>query len=232
MASEKILVVEDEGAVRDMVRELLEGAGYTVVDAANGIEGLRQFFNERPDLAMLDILMPKMDGIELCQRIREVSSIPIIILSAKGEEMDKVRGLTAGADDYMAKPLGSKELVARVEAALRRAHSQGPQEAMKVYSDGEVTIDYQRHEVSVRGKKVNLTRLEYRLLTTLVGHVGQVLTHEQLLEKVWGPNYDSQESIKWHIGHLRQKVEKDQDAPGLIITVRGIGYRYDAPRRP
>jgi len=165
--------------------------------------------------------------LELCRRIREVSDIPIIILSAKGQEMDKVQGLREGADDYIVKPMGRKELIARVETALRRASTPASSESQPVYGDGEVLVDYPGHEVYVRGEKVDLTNLEYRLLIFLIRHGGQVLTHAQLADRMWGVDYDSYNNVKWHIGRLRRKIERTPANPQLITTVRGVGYRYE-----
>ncbi len=226
----KVLVVDDEKCVNDMVRELLSDAGYCVVEAQNGKDGLRRFYSDRPDLALVDVMMPEMDGIQLCQRIREVSGIPIIILSAKGQESDRVLGLTVGADDYLVKPVGSREIVARVEAALRRAIAARTVEPPSVYADGEVIVDFPRYEVTVRGAQVSLTRLEFRLLSHLVRHPSQVLTHDQILDHVWGQEYAATEGVKWLVGHLRQKIEADIESPKRVVTVRGIGYRYDPPR--
>ncbi|MBI2853397.1 MAG: response regulator transcription factor [Chloroflexi bacterium] len=228
MANEKVLVVDDEHAVNDLLKDWLEEEGYQVVSAFDGKEGFKQFFNHRPDLTIIDVLMPGMDGFELCQRIREVSQIPIIVLSAKGQETDKVRGLHLGADDYLVKPIGGKELLARVSAALRRAKLP-PSETPSSYSDGVVSLDFKQHEAFVRGDRVSLTPTEYRLLAYMVQHRGQVVTQQQLWDSVWGWDAGSLDSVKWHISYLRRKVEENPEDPRLIITVRGVGYRYSPP---
>ncbi|MBI2909928.1 MAG: response regulator transcription factor [Chloroflexi bacterium] len=229
MPGDKILVVDDEPSVTGLMKEVLEEAGYTVFAALDGLAGLRIFFQHQPDAAIVDIMMPRMDGWELCSRIREVSEMPIIILSARSQEMDKVRGLALGADDYLTKPVGNKELVARVESALRRARMPNVAEQRLIHSDGAITIDFSKREAHVRGKRITLTPLEYKLLCCLVRNPEQALTLDELLNKVWGPEYDSPEIIKWHIGHLRQKIEEDASNPKLIVTVRGVGYRYQSP---
>lgn len=229
MSGEKILVVDDEAAATRLIAAWLEEAGYQVITARDGLEGLQLFYQHHPELVVLDVLMPKMDGLTLCQRIREVSKIPLLMLSAVGREADVVRALELGADDYVTKPARGKELLARVRAALRRATTPYPYEDKGSYSDGVLSIDFLRHEVQVGGQPASLTRLEYELLTRLVQHAGQVLTHDQLLDLVWGPEYDSVESVKWHIARLRRKVEEDPQRPRRILSVRGVGYRYDKP---
>ncbi|MBI2859228.1 MAG: response regulator transcription factor [Chloroflexi bacterium] len=228
MANEKILVVDDEPAVVELLKDLLEEAGYQVVSASDGAEGFRQFFNHRPDLAIVDVMMPGTDGFELCQRIREVSQIPVIILSARGQETYKVRGLNLGADDYLVKPVGGKELLARVAAATRRAKLPAS-ETSSAYSDGLVSLDHGQHEAYVRGQKVSLTPTEYRLLSYLVQHRGQVVTQQQLWDSVWGWDAGSLDSVKWHVSYLRKKIEENPENPQLVITVRGVGYRYQPP---
>ncbi|MEW6034818.1 MAG: response regulator transcription factor [Chloroflexota bacterium] len=228
MPKEKVLVVDDEPAVNELLKDWLEGADYQVVTAFDGKEGFVQFFNHRPDLAIIDIMMPVMDGFELCQRIREVSQIPIIVLSGRGQEVDKVRGLHLGADDYLVKPIGGKELLARVAAALRRAKLP-PAEPSATYSDGVVSLDFKQHEAYVRGERVSLTPTEFRLLAYLVQHRGQVVSPQQLWDSVWGWDAGSLDSVKWHISYLRKKVEEDPESPKLVITIRGVGYRYQPP---
>jgi DNA-binding response OmpR family regulator len=226
----RILVVDDETRVADLLRDWLEGAGYTVIAAYDGMEGLREFFSHKPDLAILDMLMPKMGGMELARRIREVSNIPVLMLSARGQEEDKVRALALGADDYMVKPIGGRELLARVAAALRRTGSSAESNAQETYRDDALTMDFTRHEVFVSGEPVNLTKLEYQLLACLVRQAGRVLTYDQLLDCAWGADYDSPQHVTWHIGRLRRKVEADPAHPHRIVTVRGVGYRYDRPQ--
>ena len=228
MTEEKILVVDDEEEVTNLLRDWLEESGYQVITALDGSEGLKEFFTHRPDLAIIDLVMPGLDGSQLCQRIREMSQMPIIILSARGHEIDKVRYLQLGADEYVVKPVGHKELLARVSAVLRRAKTP-PVEQVATYSDGIISLDFQRHEAYVRGEKVSLTPTEYRLLTYLVQNPNQVLTQQQLWDKVWGWDAGSLDSVKWHISYLRRKIEENPDEPELIVTVRGVGYRYQKP---
>ena len=209
----------------------LEMAGYRTVLAASGEEALRAFFVKRPDLAVVDIDLPGMDGIELCSRMREMSDIPVIFLSAKSSESDRVRGLQAGADDYIVKPFASDELVARVEAFLRRSNMPASRNGEDSYIDAQLTIDHPAHLVAVRGTEVALSPLEYRLLTSLVRHSGQVLSHHQLLDMAWGPNATetSPDSVRLYVSYLRAKIELNPKRPSLIETVREFGYRYVKP---
>ena len=226
-----ILVVDDEQDILELVSMRLEMAGYRTVLAASGEEALRAFFVERPDLAVVDIDLPGMDGIELCSRMREMSDIPVIFLSAMGSETDRVRGLQAGADDYIVKPFASDELVARVEAVLRRTTMPSTRNGEDSYIDAQLTIDHRAHLVAVRGTEVALSPLEYRLLTSLVRHSGQVLSHHQLLDMAWGPNATetSPDSVRLYVSYLRAKIELNPKRPSLIETVREFGYRYVKP---
>jgi DNA-binding response OmpR family regulator len=189
---------------------------------------LRAFFAERPDLVVLDVAMPVLDGWKTLERIRELSDVPVVMLTARTTELEKTRGLRAGADDYVTKPFGRQELLARVDAVLRRA---GTREAQPdSYSDGFVTIDFSRREVSVRGEPVELTPLEFRLLVAFVRHPNQVLTHEQLLELVWGDATAAREQVKLYVGYLRKKLCPDAPDSAPIETRRGFGYSYRRPR--
>lgn len=223
-----ILVVDDEPDILELVSTRLEKAGYRVVCADSGAAALRIFFQQRPDLAIVDIEMPRMNGLELCSRIREVSEIPVIFLTAYGAESDRVKGLEAGADDYIVKPFGKNELAARVAAALRRAALPAVNNAAQVYSDGELTIDHSAHSVAVRGQPVSLSPLEYKLLVALVKNAGQVISQERLLDVVWGQDSleVSSESVRLYVSYLRSKIEIDPRRPRLIQTVRQFGYRY------
>lgn len=229
--SATILVVDDEQDILELVSMRLEVAGYRTVLAGSGEEALRLFFVERPDLAIVDIDLPVMNGIELCSRMREMSDIPVIFLSAMGSELDRVKGLQAGADDYIVKPFAREELVARVEAVMRRATMPAVRGGEDSYIDAQMTIDHRAHLVAVRGKEVALSPLEYRLLTSLVRHSGQVLSHHQLLEMAWGPNATetSPDSVRLYISYLRAKIEEFPKRPLLIETVREFGYRYVRP---
>lgn len=223
-----VLLVDDEEAVLEMLETWCREAGYETLTATDGKEALRLFFQHHPDLVVVDLRMPVMDGFALITRIREVSEVPIIVLSALGREEDKVQGLRLGADDYVVKPVGMKELLARIEAALRRA--QLPPVSQKgVYTDGVLTIDKERQEVYVRGARVNLTPKELRLLIYLTQNAGRVISVQELLTKVWGSTYYAEESVKWHIASLRRKIEETPHEPRLIVTVWGSGYRYDRP---
>lgn len=229
MNKEKILVVDDEKEVVELLKDWLEEADYTVFTALDGKSALREFFVHKPELVVVDILMPGMDGFELCERIRELSEVPIIILSAKGQEMDKVRALNLGADEYLVKPIGRSEFLARVAALLRRAKTPLAEGMVTLYSDDVLTLDFAKHEAYVRGKKVFLTPLEYRLLSYLAQNSDRVLSHQELWDKVWGWEYGSPESVKWYVASLRKKIEEEPERPKLIITIRGVGYRYVRP---
>jgi DNA-binding response OmpR family regulator len=219
----RVLVVDDEGDIRELVRELLVRAGYEVVEAPNGNEALKVFYSQQPDVVILDVQMPVLDGWETLTRIREVSDVPVLMLTARAEELDKVRGLRAGADDYLTKPFGRQELLARVSANLRRA---GTRETVpELYADGFVTIDYAQRAVFAGDDQVSLTPLEFRLLTAFVQNPNQVLSHEQLLELVWGDERAAErDQVKLYVGYLRRKLGTSDEGP--IETVRGFGYRY------
>jgi DNA-binding response OmpR family regulator len=230
-AADRILVVDDEPDILELVSTRLEKAGYRVMCADSGAAALRIFFQQRPDLALIDIEMPRMNGIDLCKRIREVSEIPVIFLTAYGAEDDRVRGLESGADDYIVKPFGRNELAARVAAALRRAALPAVNAAparSQVYDDGELKIDQSAHTVAVRGRDVSLSPLEYKLLVALVRNAGQVISQERLLDVVWGHDSleVSPESVRLYVSYLRSKIESDPRRPRLIQTVRQFGYRY------
>src|SRR3954447_17123242 len=221
----RVLVVDDEADIRHLVRELLERAGHDVVEAGDGSEGLRVFFSAQPDLVVLDVSMPGLDGWGTLERIRELSDVPVLMLTAKAGELEKVRGLKGGADDYVTKPFGRQELLARVEALLRRS---GPRDdEPTTYADGLITIDFAQREVSVGGTKAPLTPLEFKLLAAFVRHPNQVLSHEQLLELVWGDAMaGSRARAKLYVGYLRQKLAEAGAEEDVIETVRGFGYRY------
>jgi len=224
----KTLVVDDELALVELLSEWLVKGGYDVFSANDGLSGLREFFKHQPDLVILDVAMPTMTGFELCQRIREVSQVPVIMLTAKGQELDKVRGLNLGADEYLVKPVGRQELLARVGALLRRAYMT-PVEPANNYSDPVLSLDFAKHEAFVCEEKVALTPTEFRLLSYLVQYHDQVLTLQQIWDRIWGLTGGSLESVKWHIAFLRKKVEVNPEKPELILTVRGVGYLYQKP---
>jgi DNA-binding response OmpR family regulator len=225
----RILVVDDEPDVRMLVRELLERAGAVVREAQDGRECLRVLYDARPDLIVLDVMMPGLDGWQTLERIRDMTDVPVLMLTARGGELEKVRGLQAGADDYVTKPFGRQELLARVGALLRRAKSAGSEPpAREVLEDGLVRIDVANASVEVAGTPVALTPLEFRLLITFVRNPDQVLSRDQILELVWGDNAGvAGDQVKLYVGYLRRKLEAAAGAGGAPIeTVRGFGYRW------
>ena len=227
MAGSQILVVDDDDDIRGLVRTLLERAGHEVSDASDGLDGLRELYAGSPDLVILDVAMPGLDGWATLERIREVSDVPVLMLTARDAELERVRGLKGGADDYVVKPFGRQELVARVDALLRRPRSRGAQDT---YADARLSISFAQRAVRYDDREVALTRLEYRLLSAFVRHPNQVLTNEQLRELVWGDTTaTSRDEVKLYVGYLRRKL--DPAAPGStpIETVRGFGYRYKTP---
>ncbi len=226
----KVLIVDDDEALVRLVDQVLTQKGYEVLKANNGQEALRLLFDQRPDLVLLDVVMPKMDGWQTCSRIRDVSDIPIIMLTGKRRaEENIVRGLDYGADNYLFKPVGNRELVARVRAALRRAELPSSADAKReiTYSDDFLTVDVAERKVIVNGERVKLTPREFRLFALLVENGGRILTHKQILEKVWGWEYiDDLDYVRIYISHLRQKIEPDPGLPRYIITEPGVGYYF------
>jgi len=221
----RILVVDDDEDIRILLRELLQRAGYDVDDVEDGRAALRQLYATPPALVILDVTMPGMDGYQTLERIRDLSEVPVIMLTARTQELEKVRGLAAGADDYVAKPFGRQELLARVQALLRR--SGGKTEVVEAYADDVIEIDYAQRRVRVRGQEVSLTPLEFKLLSAFVRHPNQVLSREQLLDLVWGDPYGvSSDQVKLYVGYLRKKLSPDDPESVPIGTVRGFGYRY------
>jgi DNA-binding response OmpR family regulator len=227
MTGSTILVVDDEADVRLLVRKILELRGYEVREAENGRDGLKALFEQRPDAVVLDVSMPGLDGWGTLDRIRELTDVPVLMLTAQAEEVDKVRGLNAGADGYMTKPFGRQELLARVEALLRRVPHTADG-APAAYTDSSLTVDFAQCSVQSGGGEVRLTPLEFRLLSAFVRHVNQVLSREQLLELAWDDPYDvSEDQVKLYVGYLRRKLQVQGGPPGgAIETVRGFGYRY------
>ncbi len=222
-----ILVVDDEPRMARFVRMNLELEGYNISTAANGTEALAKVREELPDLVLLDVMMPEMDGYEVLERLRQISTVPVIMLTVKSEEADKVRGLELGADDYVTKPFSPRELASRVKAALRRAEMPNPGQKSTVVIDDNLTVDFQRREVQVGGKRVKLRPTEYRLLYHLVSNAGWVMTHETLLSKVWGYEYrDDTQLLRLYVTYLRQKIEPDPGNPRYIFNERGVGYRF------
>jgi len=224
MNSATVLVVDDEPQIRRVMRTALSAQGYTVVEAHDGLEAILKVRSERPDLVILDMNMPKMDGIETCREIRANFSIPIIMLTVRSAEKDKVRALDAGADDYVVKPFGIEELLARIRAALRRS----PVEAARVIvSSKDLNFDFEKREITVRDKAVHLTPKEFELLRELVLNHGKPVSHRRLLQAVWGPDYgDQTEYLRVMINQLRKKIEIDSAKPKYIQTEPWVGYRF------
>ncbi len=231
-ASGRILLVDDEQAVQTLLTYPLRKDGYEVVSAQDGREALDRFAEQRFDLVVLDIMMPRLDGIEVCRRLRARSQVPIIMLTAKDDEIDKVLGLEMGADDYITKPFSVREFRSRVRAALRRSEMGGaarlaPDEPIAI---GDLKIDFERRVVEVRDDKIRLTYVEFEILAALALSPGRVMTRENLLEHVWGDSaYRDPRTIDVHIRHLREKLEADPRSPEYLFTVRGVGYRFRDP---
>ena len=223
----QVLVVDDEQRIIDFVRMNLELEGFQVLQASNGVEALDMVRKHILDLIILDVMMPKLDGFEMLRMLREFSSVPVIMLTAKGEEDDKVRGLGLGADDYVTKPFGARELVSRVKAVLRRTQSvTEPGEAI-LEIDDRLSVDFNKREVIVAGEHIKLRPTEYRLLYHLIENAGWTVPHEQLLAKVWGYEYrDETHYVRLYVNYLREKIEEDPSNPKYILTERGIGYRF------
>ena len=225
---EKVLVVEDDPEFLELTQKWLQNAGYEVVTASDGVEGMRRVYSSRPNLVLLDANLPKMDGWEVCRRIREMSEIPVLMVTVNGQKSDQLRGFGVGADDYITKPVYFPELIARVLAVLKRAGSVTQESGPSTFDNGEIEIDWRSHQVWVRGKQVKLSPTEFKILTTLIKNRGWIVTHEQLLEKAWGPNYIGDKSfVKLYIRYLRQKIEEDPHNPRLIGTERGVGYYFN-----
>ncbi len=223
----KVLVVDDEPRVVQLVSMNLKLEGFDVISAADGYEALEKVTKGMPDIVILDIMMPDMDGYETLKRIRDLSPVPVIFLSVKGEEEDRVRGLDLGADDYITKPFSPRELVSRVRAVLRRVEPENSQRRSEIVVDDELKIDFDQRKVFVRGREIKLRATEYRLLYQLVTNPGKLLTHETLLSRVWGPEYrDEDQYVRLYITYLRQKIEKDPRNPRYILSERGLGYRF------
>jgi two-component system, OmpR family, KDP operon response regulator KdpE len=228
MTASRILIIEDDGPVRRFLEAALSNAGYEVVEAENGRMGLTHILARVPDLVILDLGLPDMDGMQIISRVREWGQVPIIVLSARGREDDKVEALNAGADDYLTKPFGVPELLARIRVALRHAAvlKEGGGEGVSRFESGDLVVDLAARRVTMRGTEVHLTPLEYRLLTTLAKNAGKVLTHQYLLHEVWGSGYLEQTHYpRMFIASLRRKLEEDPAEPRYILTEQGVGYR-------
>jgi two-component system KDP operon response regulator KdpE len=226
----RVLVVDDDPRLLRFVRANLESVDYEVFTATEGSSALELVERERLDLIVLDIMLPGMDGYELCQRVREFSTLPIIMLTARDEEADKVRGLRLGADDYLTKPFGAQELLARVEAVLRRAQMAGENHTQPVLVYGDLKVDLARRRVTVRDEELGLTPTEYKLLAHLASNGGRVMLHEELLTRVWGAEYrDELDYLRAYIRYLRQKIEEDPHQPRYILSKPGVGYILVSP---
>ena len=224
----KVLVVDDEPQIRRFLRASLQSHDYTVIEAENGKEGLRVCTVQKPDLLILDLGLPDMDGLEVIKMVREWSQIPIIVLSIRSDDVDKIEALDRGANDYVTKPFSMGELLARMRAALRQGAGGGGEEAA-VVTAGDISIDLAKRLITLGGTPVKLSRKEYDLLKILAAHPGQVITHQQLLQEVWGPAYvEETQYLRVYIGQLRQKLERDPAAPKHLITEPGVGYRLQA----
>jgi two-component system KDP operon response regulator KdpE len=231
MKAKRILLAEDEVALRDFISRNLRIRGFEVFEASNGLEAMALYEREHPHLLILDLMMPRMDGLEVCRRVREHSTVPIIVLTALYAESDKVAALDLGADDYLTKPFGVEELLARVRAVLRRSQWETaplpPEESQRF---GELEIDLPGHVVRLRGEEVRLSPTEFAVLEQLVTHAGKVLTHRMLLQRIWGPEYGGEaEYLRVYINRLRQKLEADPAHPRYLLTEPGVGYRFVVP---
>ena len=218
-----VLVVDDERRYRELLEMNLTRRGYRVLQAADGLSALNQVELEAPDLVMLDLMLPDMDGYEVCRRIREYSTVPIIMLTAKAEPAHKIQGLAIGADDYVTKPFSAEEVLARVEAVLRRAEAGRPETAAADF--GDLRIDYAQHRATVAGREIDLTPGEYKLLERLAVNAGRVVVQDELLRRVWGEGFEGETALlQTAIRRLRSKIEDDPAAPRYILTKRGVGY--------
>lgn len=227
----RVLVIDDDVEVASLVKVWLEKNGLDVDIANDGLTGLRDLYQSRPELVILDVAMPKMDGWEVCRRIRELDDVPVIMLTAKSDMTCRVKGFDLGADDYLTKPFELPELLARVRAILRRARALKPEEETeRVVSHGDLTIDLETHRVTLAGKPVELSPTEFRLLSFLAQNRGKIVSHSQILSNVWGPEYRDQIAyVKLYIRYLREKIEADPSNPELIVTERGFGYQFVGP---
>jgi len=228
--AKRILLAEDEAALRDFINRNLRARGFEVLEASNGLEAMAVWEREDPDLLILDIMMPRMDGLEVCRRVREYSSVPIIVLTALDAESDKVTALDLGADDYLSKPFGVEELLARMRAVLRRTQGDVPQRESGVKQFDDLEVDLAGHIVRLHGAEVRLSPTEFALLKLLITHAGKVVTHRMLLQSIWGPEYSGEaEYLRVYMNRLRHKLERDPANPRYLLTEPGVGYRFVAP---
>ncbi|OGO31588.1 MAG: hypothetical protein A2Z29_02870 [Chloroflexi bacterium RBG_16_56_11] len=235
----KILIIDDDIEFSKMAQMWLQNAGYEVLTAEDGVEGMRRIYSSRPNLVLTDGVMPKMDGWEVCRRVRDMSDIPVLLVTVKNQKSDRLKGFGLGADDYIPKPVDFSELVARVQAVLRRAGGETQENERSSFHNGEIEVEWRSRQVWVRGERVKLSPTEFRILACLIKNRGWIVTHDQLLEKGWGPNYIGDKSfVKLYIRYLRRKIEADPQKPRFILTERGVGYHFniegdekDSPRR-
>ena len=224
-----VVLVEDEPQIRRFLRATLTGEGYRLFEATSGAAGLMEAASRQPDVVIVDLGLPDMDGLEVIRRMREWTAVPVIVLSARGQERDKVTALDAGADDYVSKPFGAGELLARIRVALRHTAGASHEGEEAAFTVGELEVDQLRRHVTLRGAEIKLTPIEYKLLTTLVRHAGKVVTHQQLLREVWGPSHDDQAHyVRVYMAHLRHKLEAEPARPRYLLTEPGVGYRLAA----
>ena len=228
-----VLVVDDEPRMIRFIRMNLELEGYQVIEARNGVQALEQARQHLPDLIIMDVMMPELDGFETLRLMREISTVPVILLTVKGDEEDRIRGLELGADDYITKPFSPRELNSRVNAVLRRAEWPSPPPRTVLKVDDRLSVDFNRHQAIVDGERVDLRPTEYRLLSHLIQNAGWVVPHDTLLAKVWGYEYrDETHYLRLYINYLRKKIEKDAANPEYILTERGVGYRFKDFKKP
>jgi len=222
-----ILIVDDESRMRRFIRMNMELEGHQVIEADNGIQALDQIRQHTPDLVIMDVMMPQMDGFETLKLLREISTVPVILLTVKSDEEDKIQGLGLGADDYITKPFSPRELSSRVSAVLRRAEWPAPPPRTVLRIDDRLSVDFNRHQVIVDGERIDLRPTEYRLLNHLIQNAGWVVPHDTLLAKVWGYEYrDETHYLRLYVNYLRKKIERDPANPEYILTERGVGYRF------
>lgn len=222
-----ILIVDDEARMRRFIRMNMELEGYQAIEAENGLQALEQIRKYSPDLVVMDVMMPEMDGFETLRLLREISTVPVILLTVKSDEEDKIHGLGLGADDYITKPFSPRELNSRVNAVMRRAEWPAPPPRTVLRIDNRLSIDFNRHQVIVQKERIDLRPTEYRLLSQLIQNAGWVVPHETLLAKVWGYEYrDETHYLRLYINYLRKKIEEDPANPKYILTERGVGYRF------
>jgi DNA-binding response OmpR family regulator len=225
---QRVLIADDDPLIQRLVRTHLDRAGYRVLTAADGEAALDVAAADQPDLIVLDLMLPKLDGFEVCKRIREFSLVPVVMLTARGEQVDKLRGFEAGADDYLTKPFSPPELLARIQAVLRRVQQTASSSAPSVVRCGELTIDFVRRRVIMHEETIKLTPTEFQLLQQLALNAGKVMSHTELLTKVWGPEYRDDRDYLWaYVRHLRRKLEADPDNPKRILSEPGYGYVLD-----